>query len=75
MSNSLKQIGNDEFRYISYDNTVPTIVTIKVRHAGNLEDLSDKIMEIFDSSGILVKEPIVAPNLTDLVFIRIPDEE
>jgi len=71
----LKQQGNDEFRYISYDNTVPTIVTIKVRHAGNVEDLGDKIMEIFDSAGTRVKEPIVAPNLTDLVFLRLPDEE
>ena len=71
----LKKHGNDEFRYINYDNTVPTIVTIKVRHAGNVEDLGDKIMEIFDSTGIRVKEPIVAPDLTDLVFIRLPDEE
>ena len=36
----LKQSDSDEFRYISYDNSVPTIVTIIVRHAGNVEDLS-----------------------------------
>ena len=71
----LKQGQNDEFRYISYDNSVPTIVTIIVRHAGNVEDLADKVMIIFDSAGIKAKEPIVAPDLTDLVFVRIPDED
>ena len=71
----LKQVESDDFRYISYDNSVPTIVTIIVRHAGKSEDLGDKIMEIFDSKGINTKEPIVAPDLTDLVFVRLPDEE
>ena len=71
----LKQSDSDEFRYISYDNSVPTIVTIIVRHAGNVEDLADKVMIIFDSAGIKAKEPIVAPDLTDLVFVRILDED
>ena len=71
----LKQSDSDEFRYISYDNSVPTIVTIIVRHAGNVEDLADKVMIIFDSAGIKAKEPIVAPDLTDLVFVRIQDED
>ena len=71
----LKQVESDDFRYISFDNSVPTIVTIIVRHVGKAEDLGDKIMEIFDSKGINTKEPIVAPDLTDLVFVRIPDEE
>jgi len=71
----LKQDGSDEFRYISYDNSVPTIVTIIVRHVGTVEALGDKIMMIFDSAGIRAKEPIVAPDLTDLVFVRLPDEE
>ena len=71
----LKQVESDDFRYISFNNSVPTIVTIIVRHAGKVEDLGDKIMEIFDSKGINTKEPIVAPDLTDLVFVRIPDEE
>ena len=71
----LKQVESDDFRYISFDNSVPTIVTIIVRHAGKSEDLGDKIMEIFDSIGINTKEPIVAPDLTDLVFVRLPDEE
>jgi len=71
----LKQVESDEFRYISYDNSVPTIVTIIVRHAGKVEDLGDKVMEIFDTKGINTKEPIVAPDLTDLVFARITEEE
>ena len=71
----LKQVESDDFRYISYDNSVPTIVTIIVRHAGKVEDLGDKVMEILDSKGLNTKEPIVAPDLTDLVFVRIPDEE
>ena len=71
----LKQVESDEFRYISYDNSVPTIVTIIIRHAGKVEDLGDKVMEILDSKGINTKEPVVAPDLTDLVFVRIPDEE
>ncbi len=71
----LKQVESDEFRYISYDNSVPTIVTIIVRHAGKVEDLGDKVMEILDSKGINTKEPIVAPDLTDLVFVRVPEEE
>jgi hypothetical protein len=71
----LKQVESDDFRYISFDNSVPTIVTIIVRHVGKTEDLGDKIMEIFDSKGINTKEPIVAPDLTDLVFVRLPDEE
>ena len=71
----LKQVESDEFRYVSYDNSVPTIVTIIVRHAGKVEDLGDNVMEILDSKGINTKEPIVAPDLTDLVFVRLPDEE
>ncbi len=71
----LKQVESDDFRYISFDNSVPTIVTIIVRHVGKAEDLGDKIMEIFDSKGINTKEPIIAPDLTDLVFVRLPDEE
>ena len=71
----LMQSESDEFRYNSYDNSVPTIVTIVVRHARKMEDIGDNIMGIFGSTGINAKEPIVAPDLTDLVFVRIPDEE
>ena len=71
----LKQVESDDFRYISFDNSVPTIVTIVVRHAGKTEDLGDKIMEILDTKGLNTNEPIIAPDLTDLVFVRIPDED
>ena len=75
LRSKLKQIESDEFRYISYDNSLPTIVTIVVRHSGKVEDLGDNVMELLDSAGINTKEPIVAPDLTDLVFVRLPDEE
>ena len=32
-------------------------------------------MKILDSEGINAMEPLIAPDLTDLVFARIPDEE
>ena len=66
---------SDEFRYISYDNSVPTIVTIKVRYADKVERLADKMMGLLDDSSINTREPIVAPELTDLVFVRLPDED
>jgi len=75
LRSKLKQIESDELRYVSYDNSLPTIVTIIVRHAGKVEDLGDIVMELLDSAGINTKEPIVAPDLTDLVFVRLPDEE
>lgn len=71
----LDQGQSDEFRYISYDNSVPTIVTIRVRYADKVERLADKVMNILDDLGINAREPIVAPDLTDLVFVRLPDEE
>ncbi len=70
----LDQGQTDDFRYIGYDNSVPTIVTVRVRYSDSLERLADKIMILLDDSGINSKEPIVAPELTDLVFVRIPDE-
>ena len=74
LRSKLKQIESDDFRYVSYDNSLPTIVTIIVRHSGKVEDLGDTVMELLDSAGINSKEPIVAPDLSDLVFIRLPDE-
>ena len=56
-------------------NSVPTIVKIVVRHAVKVVDLYDKIKGIFDSTGINAKEPIVASDLTDRVFVHISDEE
>jgi hypothetical protein len=70
----LDQGQTDDFRYISYDNSVPTIVTLRVRYSDSLERLADKIMILLDDSRINSKEPIVAPELTDLVFVRIPDD-
>jgi len=74
LRSKLKQIESDDFRYVSYDNSLPTIVTIIVRHSGKVEDLGDTVMELLDSAGINSKEPIVAPDLSDLVFVRLADE-
>ena len=48
--------------------------TIKVR-AGKDERLADKNMEFLDDVSINGKEPIVSPEITDLVFVRLPDYE
>ena len=71
----LDQGQSDDFRYISYDNSVPSIVTIRVRYSDKVERLADKVMGLLDDSGVNSKEPIVAPDLTDLIFSRLPDDE
>ena len=71
----LYQGQSDEFRFISYDNSVPTIVTVKFRYFGKDERLAEKIMGLLDDVSINAKEPIVSPEITDLVFVRLPDYE
>ena len=48
--------------------------TVKVR-AGKDERLADKNMELLDDVSINAKEPIVSPEITDLVFVRLPNYE
>ena len=48
--------------------------TVKVR-AGKDALLADKNKELFDDDSINAKEPIVSPETTDLVFVRLPDYE
>ena len=68
--------GQDEgFRYISYDNSVPSIVTLNVRYAGRMEKLADRVMGMIDNLGYPFKEPVVAPGLSDLVFKRVIEED
>ena len=67
----IKAMEAEHFRYIRMDNSVPTITTLQVRYAGNIEELADKIMTIFDEMGIDFKEPTIAPELTDLVIAQI----
>ena len=58
------------FRYLSFDNSVPSIISIRVRHAGRLEDLADRVMRMMDTNSFKVEEPIIAPDIRDLVFLR-----
>ena len=58
------------FRYLSFDNSVPSIISIRVRHAGRLEDLADHVMRMMDTNSFKVEEPIIAPDIRDLVFLR-----
>ncbi|MDG2197888.1 MAG: hypothetical protein P8O70_13575 [SAR324 cluster bacterium] len=58
------------FRYLSFDNSVPSIISIRVRHADSLEDLADRVMRMMDTNSFKVEEPIIAPDIRDLVFLR-----
>jgi hypothetical protein len=58
------------FHYLSFDNSVPSIISIRVRHAGRLEDLADRVMRMMDTNSFKVEEPIIAPDIRDLVFLR-----
>ena len=58
------------FRYLSFDNSVPSIISIRVRHAGRLEDLADRVMRMMVTNSFKVEEPIIAPDIRDLVFLR-----
>ena len=58
------------FRYLSFDNSVPSIISIRVRHAGRLENLADRVMRMMDTNSFKVEEPIIAPDIRDLVFLR-----
>ncbi|MBU2510115.1 hypothetical protein KJ966_02215 [bacterium] len=63
----------DGFRYIDYDNTlkdaVPASINIVfVRYAGRLSSLADTVLDALDGAGIRTEDPIVAQDLTDLVF-------
>ena len=48
--------------------------TVKVR-VGKDARLADKNMELLDDVFINLKEPNVSAEITDLVFVRLPDYE
>ena len=48
--------------------------TVKVR-VGKDERLAYKNLELLDDVSINAKEPIVSPEINDLVFVRLPDYE
>ena len=62
----------DRFRYINYDNTLrdadPSINIVFVRYAGKISELADLVLDIMDGADLPAKDPIVAQDITDLVF-------
>ncbi len=66
----IQDTEDKSFRYLSFDNSVPSIISIRVRHAGRLEDLADRVMRMMDTNSFKVEEPIIAPDIRDLVFLR-----
>ncbi len=70
---SIEGSQTDGFRYIDYDNTlknaVPSSINIIfVRFAGRLSSLADTVLDVLDEANIPTEDPIVAKDLTDLVF-------
>lgn len=72
IKNAISRAESEDFRYISYDNTlgraVPPINSVMVRYSGSPDALSEKVMNIMDELQYGFKEPITAPNLKDVVF-------
>ena len=58
------------FCYLSFDNSVPSIILIWMRQAGCLEDLADRIIRMMDTNSFEVEEPIIAPDIRNLVFLH-----
>ncbi len=73
---AVENAQNETLRYIDFDNTLqkaqPSLVRVFIRFAGKASKLGDRILDILESAGISVEEPIVAPGLTDLVFEKSP---
>ena len=44
-------------------------------YLGKDERLAEKIMGLLYDVSINAKDPIVSPEITDLVFVRLPDYE
>lgn len=60
----------NSFYYLSFDNSVPSIILIRVRHAGCPKDLADRIIRMMDTNSLEVEEPIIAPDIRNLVFLH-----
>ena len=73
-SGSLRRMIQDKedrsFCYLSFDNSVPSIILIRVRHASCLENLADRIIRMIDTNSLEVEEPIIAPDIRNLVFLH-----
>jgi hypothetical protein len=76
---TIKDSQTDNFRFIGYDNTLrkanPSINIVFVRYSGEFSSLADDVMDILDTAGLPAEDPIVAEDLTDLVFERLPEDD
>ncbi|MCG8336358.1 MAG: hypothetical protein MJE63_17760 [Proteobacteria bacterium] len=72
---AVERAQTDKFRYIDYDNTLkaakPSINIMFVRYAGRLSALADIVMDTLDDAKLPADDPIVARDVTDLVFERL----
>ncbi len=72
---SVEKAQSDKFRYIDYDNTLkdanPSINIIFVRYAGRLSELADNVVDALDDANLPADDPIVAKDVTDLVFEKL----
>ena len=72
IKNAVDRASDDNFRFVSYDNTLsrakPPLNIVTVRYSGQPDALAEKMMQIMDDLQLSFREPITAPNLTDIVF-------
>ncbi|MDT8446305.1 MAG: hypothetical protein RRB13_05360 [bacterium] len=71
---AIKRLDGPTFKYIDYNNQLsqvdPPMTILYVRHQGKPSALADSVMEILDGEKMRFQEPIVTPNVRDLVFIK-----
>ena len=79
IKNAINRAETEDFRFISYDNTLgrakPTINSVVVRYSGSSDALSEKVMNVLDDNNFSYREPITAPNLKDIVFEKVQKSE
>ena len=75
VKNAISRAADDNFRFVSYDNTLsrvhPPLNIVTVRYSGQSDALAEKVMQILDELNLHFKEPITAPGLTDIVFEKV----
>jgi hypothetical protein len=75
----VEKAQSDGFRYVDYDNTLkdanPSINIVFVRYAGKLSELADTVLDVLDEAKLPARDPIVAADITDLVFEKMKKKE
>ena len=79
IKNAIDRAADDNFRFVSYDNTLsranPPLNIVTVRYSGSSDALSEKVMQILDDLRLDFREPITAPGLTDIVFEKVEKDQ